>query len=263
MGTLSEAETPPSPELPAAPSRKRLVWIGACLFALVLAGVTLPPLLAWQRAGQMRAQSLSNVRRLAFGALLYSQDWDGRLMPPESPRPNGRWQTWPDTLRPYVGPVSVFNNPANPITSEFKHPSLGYSVRAAYAVNRRFWNTFAPGPFPLENLELPAQTALFVEAGPMRPDPLRPPAPGVSLPKIALLDYGDMLDRVNGLCPYPSVHDKRMAVAAADGHGLLVTVEHYRPSDGDHDVLYGRLGGDIYNWNGGHPNGATDTPPRE
>jgi prepilin-type processing-associated H-X9-DG protein len=79
----------------------------------------------------------------------------------------------------------------------------------------------------------------------------------------ALLDYGDTTDRYRNLFAYPSPHDGRMTVVAADGHGLLITVDHYGPADGSHDPLYGRVGGNIYNWNGGHPNGETDRPPRE
>ncbi len=60
---------------------------------------------------------------------------------------------------------------------------------------------------------------------------------------------------------YPSPHDRRMNVTAADTHTATVKVAHYRPAG--HDPLYGRLGGNIYNWNGGHPNGDTAGPPRE
>ena len=52
-------------------------------------------------------------------------------------------------------------------------------------------------------------------------------------------------------------------VVAVDGHAVMVEVKHYGPEDSPHDPLYGRIGNSIYNWNGGHPNGETDTPPRE
>ncbi len=235
------------------------VWAGMALLVCIFAGIGLPPLLEWRQMGERRALSLSNIRRIGTGALLYAQDWDGRLMPVAEPL-NGRWQTWPETLRPYVGGESTFENPSNPTNSATHDPTSGYPVRASYAFNRRFWSAFSPGPFPLDNLELSEQTAMFVEAGPFWISPTHKPSANSSA--LALLDYGDTTDRWQGLVPYPSTHDGRIAVVAADGHGAIVTVEHY---DGKtrHDPLYGRLGGNLYNWNGGHPNGATDRAPRE
>lgn len=224
------------------------------------AGLFVPPLLRWRQMGEERALSLSNLRRVGTGALLYAQDWDGRLMPVAERSADGGWQTWPDTLRPYVGGDSTFLNPANPTVAATHHPTAGYPVRSSYAFNRRFWNTFSPGPFPLENLELSEQTVLFVEAGPFWNDPIRKVR--ATDPHPALLDYGDTTDRRQSLVPYPSTHDGRMAVVAADGHGVIVTVEHYDAKT-RHDTQYGRLGGNIYNWNGGHPNGETDRAPRE
>ncbi len=233
--------------------------LAAGLLALAIA-MALPPLLAWQQMGERRALSLSNLRRIGTGALLYAQDWDGRPVPVAEKLPDGSWQTWPDSLRSYVGTTANFQNPANPTTEATHHPTVGYPVHASYALNHRLWNTFSRGPFPMENIELPEQTAMFVEAGPFWHSPKHPSSTDTTA--LALLDYGDMTDRVDGLCPYPSTHDGRLAVVAADGHGILLTVEHY-PKKGRHDTLYGRIGGSLYNWNGGHPNGETDRPPHE
>ena len=210
--------------------------------------------------GEQRALSLSNIRRIGTGALLYAQDWDGRLMPVAERLPSGGRQTWPETLRPYVGGDATFENPCNPTTAATRHPTEGYPIHSSYALNRRFWDVFAPGPFPLDNLELSEQTAMFLEAGPFWGSPTRKLRPPASAP--ALLEYGDTADRWQSLVPYPSTHDGRIAVVAADGHGVIVSVEHY-DFKSRHDTLYGRIGGNIYNWNGGHPNGETDRPPRE
>lgn len=257
MGALSDGAEP-------APVTPRGRWRRWLLAASVLAALLgLPSLLSWQQRGLNRAAGLSNIRRVAYGALLYSQDWDGRFMPIARRRETGDWQTWPQTLSPYVGTPATFSNPANPVQESLKHPSEGYPVLTSFAFNRRFWDTFAPGPFPLENLELPAQTALFVGAGPMWRDPLEAPRRRADGTDTALLEYGDTLDRRDGFSPYPSPHDGQTVVAAADGHGILVKVQHYTASQGEHDRLFGRIGGDIYNWNGGHPNGETDRPSRE
>jgi hypothetical protein len=229
----------------------------ALLVALL---VGLGPLVKWQQGEIKRAKSFSNLRRLATGLLMYAQDWDGRLMPPATRLPDGHWLTWPQLTDAYVNRSDVFQNPANGFGSNPpRHPKEGYAVRTGYALNHRFWNVFTPGPFPLDNLELGEKTALLVEAGPMWSHPKR--AERVS--DTALLDYGDMMDRVNGFCSYPSTHNGKMAVVAVDGHAVTLEVKHYGPEDGPHDRLYGRIGNSIYNWNGGHPNGKTDTPPRE
>ena len=197
---------------------------------------------------------------------MYAEDWDGSGMAPATRLPSGYWQTWPGLLRPYVGPYTVFSNPANPVMPEpsgLRDPRAGYAINSSYALNRRFWNTFSPGPFPIDNLELPAQTALFLEAGPMWKGPTTRLGSGANAPSIAVIEYGDITDRYQGLTPYPSSHDGRMAVAAADGHALLLRVDHYSGKDGIHDTQYGRIGENCYNWNGGHPNGETDRPAHE
>lgn len=230
--------------------------------ALTAAGLIL--LIIWQQREQRRAESLSHLGRLANALLLYTQDWDGCPPVPAERQGDGSWHLWPDRLRGYIGSESLLSCPANPVPADpksLRHPTHGYSVATSYALNRRVAGVFDPGPFPLENLELPSQTALFVEAGPLRRDP-RHPYHASALP-LAVLDYGDTCDRVQGLSPYPSLYGGRMAVVAMDGHALTVHVAHYGPEDGPHDPVFGRLGSAIYNWNGGYPNGQTDQPRHE
>jgi len=260
MGALNPQDPPEAAPEGVAALRITPLRTAICGVIGLTLGFVLPPLLRWRQMGEERARSLSNIRRIATGALLYAQDWDGRLMPVAERLPAGPWETWPQTLKPYVGGEDTFDNPANPTTPATRHPDHKYLIRSSYALNRRFWSTFSPGPFPLDNLELSEQTALFVEAGPFWNSPTN--RIRAASPRPALLDYGDTTDRRETLVPYPSTHDGRMAVVAADGHGVVVTVEHYDGS-ARHDTLYGRIGGNIYNWNGGHPNGATDGAPRE
>ena len=225
----------------------------------------LPPLFGWQEMGEERALSLSNMRRLGGGLLLYAQDWDYRFAPQVSGNGRGLSRTWPEAIRPYVGSDVAFSNPSNPVKpfqSLVRDPLDNCSVDTSYALNRRFNGTFAPGPFPIENLELPDQTALLVEAGPMREAP-KSNGKSKTQRDIALIGYSDTTFRVANLVPYPSTHDGKMAIVAVDGHGAVVSVAHYNDKSGAHDSQYGRIGAGIYNWNGGHPNGETDRPVRE
>jgi len=222
--------------------------------------------LSWQIQMQQRALSLTNMRRVATGIQMYAQDWDERIMPPTERLPDGTMWAWPHLARPYVSPDSAFSNPSNPVTpfkSKLRSTTENRPIDTSYALNRRFWNTFSPGPFPYENLELREQTVLLMEAGNMALDPRSPRLPVAGTPGPAVDSYGDTTDRIGGLSPYPSVHTGYMDVITAEGRGVSIKILYYYPKDGPHDTLYGRVGENIYNWNGGHPNGQTDTPPHE
>jgi prepilin-type processing-associated H-X9-DG protein len=135
-----------------------------------------------------------------------------------------------------------------------KHAILGYPYPYSYALNERFFGVFSPGPFPVENVEIPEQTVLLAESGWRRGSgPFGPPEQPVSMS--AYTDTG-----LNPLA-YPSPHDDRMNLAAADGHAVSLRIAHYGTAG--HDTQFGRVGGALYNWNGGHPNGDTAGPPRE
>jgi hypothetical protein len=162
----------------------------------------------------------------------------------------------------------AFSNPSNPVTPFAEKPLLrdpvdGHAIDTSYALNRRFWGEFAPGPFPAANLEMPERTALLIDAGTMAVDGRHPHLAGSSTPGVAVDVYGDTTDRIDGLCPYPSVHGGQIGIIAVDGHAVATKVLHYSQADGPHDKRLGRIGEMIYNWNGGHDNGATDTPAHE
>ncbi len=87
-----------------------------------------------------RALSLSNIRRLGQGLLLYSQDWESDTMPPPREISPRVWLTWPRLLQPYVSPDSTFSNPSNPLVpfhSSVRDPINDYPIDSAYAINQR------------------------------------------------------------------------------------------------------------------------------
>jgi prepilin-type processing-associated H-X9-DG protein len=209
--------------------------------------------LYWRTVLSQRTLCQSNLRRLGTGLLLYAQDHDGRFPPTDYRLPDGTWRPWAAVLHPYYDDPAVLTCPSNRAESATE-PYRGYRYPYSYSLNMRFYGVFSRGPYPLENLELPGQTALVVESGRYRTDgPF-----GKRTYPWAMAGYWDTAWWPGG---YPSPHLRRMNVAAADGHVVWLPVAHYRP--GAHDALYGRLGRSIYNWNGGHPNGDTAGPPRE
>ncbi len=236
------------------------VVIGTAIFALAVAVLAAPTLLAWRRDNDDRIASISHLHRLAYGLQLYSQDYDGDLPVPVS---IPSCIDWTQRIRGYCQEEWVLHNPASVHRDRLTDPSTGCRVRADYALNSRFQNTFARGPFPLYNLELPAQTAMLVEAGCMAANTGRGKQPPLFKGNQGSFEYTDTESRVRGLVPYPSTHNHRFALVAADGHAVSVRVVHYSKSDGPHDQMYGRIGGAIYNWNGGRPNEHPSDPPRE
>jgi hypothetical protein len=253
------------PEPRAALTRQ---WVIAAAIVAVILIVLLPPLFAWQTENQRKALSLSNMRRVATGCLIYAEDWDERMPPPSQRQRDGFVLGWPRLVRPYVQLDEAFSNPSNPVTPFPVHallhdPEDGRPIETSYAINSRFWGFFVSGPFPFDNLEMPEQTVLLAEAGRMAADPRRPSIAGPGERGMARDTYGDTTDRVNGLSPYPSVHGGQFGIIAADGHGVMTRALYYDPSDGPHDKRLGRVEDGVYNWNGGHPNGETDTPAHE
>ena len=110
---------------------------------------------------------------------------------------------------------------------------------------------------------MPEQTLLLIEAGRMAADPRHPHFAEGHAGVFATDTYCDTTDRLNDLSPYPSTHDGFIGLVAADGHGIIARIVYYNRQDGQHDTLLGRVGNNIYNWNGGHSNGRTDLPARE
>ncbi len=250
---------------PGTPSGNRSglalrVVVGTAVLVAAVTAFATPHLLAWQRINSDRIASISHLHRLAYGLQLYSQDYDGDLPLPVS-LPS--CVDWTQRIRGYCQEQWVLRNPATSHAKHLTDPSTACRVRADYALNSRFQNTFASGPFPLYNLELPAQTALLVEAGRMTSNTGRRVGPLIYKGNQGSFEYTDTESRVRGLVPYPSTHDHRLALVAADGHAVSVRVVHYSKKDGPHDQLYGRIGGAIYNWNGGRPNQHPSDPPRE
>lgn len=232
----------------------RSLGLAALTGAFLLLALAIVQALQWQREEAAKTGCLTNERRLATALLLYGQDHDGRLPPPEYRLPDDTWRHWLDILRPYISQEEITTCPSNPVEGAVE-PFRGYSYSSGYALNCRFYNVFDPGPFPIENLELPAQTVLLVEGGSF---PLKQIS-GVNVPGLGAMSL--YTDTAEWPFAYRSPHKGRMNVVAADGHTVSLKIAHYTPTG--HEARYGRLGGSIYNWNGGHPNGDTGGPPRE
>lgn len=238
-------------------SARRGIPVSAAVMAIVAVMAVIAggiPTIRWRSYQLGRVRCQTNLRRLSMALLLYAQDHDYRFPPPDYRTRNMGYRTWVDLLRMYIDRQRILECPWNPV-GEGKHREKGFSFRSSYALNARFWDHFFPGPFPIENVELPEGTVLLVEAGRRRTgSPFDPPG---TAPWITHTYWDTGADPT----AYPSPHDRRMNIVALDGHIQTITVAHYCPAN--HDAEYGRLGGGVFNWNGGFPNGDTSGPPRE
>lgn len=244
--------SPEETEVTPAPSRFSLRWAAPLLVLAVAAAIFLWLGLREALASATKTRCITNERRISSAILLYCQDHDGRLPLPEYEAAPGKWRHWFGLLQSYLPPDEELVCPQIDIRGA-REREHGYPFGTSYALNARFFGTFTAGPFPLENLEMPAQTAMLVES-----QPFLEPAGQPGAQRLILTLYHDTTGLASA---YPSLHEGRMNVAAADGHVATVKPAHYEPNG--HDRLLGRLGGTIYNWNGGHPNGDTSGPPWE
>jgi prepilin-type processing-associated H-X9-DG protein len=237
-----------------SPARRvpRSWWKAAAAAGILIVIAVAVPALHWQYEESTRVRCQSNMRRLGTALLLYAQDHDGRLPPPQFRTATGEWRHWLDSISYLISPDEISVCPVNGAKGAVQ-PLLGFPFPHSYALNERFYDVFSAGPFPTENLELPAQTVMLAESGGFHGQ-----APGKGAGFWSMNVY---TDTARWPAAYPSPHSGKMNIAAADGHVVSLKIAHYRPEG--HDSFYGRLGGSIFNWNGGHPNGDTSGPPRE
>ena len=241
-----------APQKENPPTRKRSTSLILALAVIICLYLFITGFNA-QRAQASKTECITIERRLGTALLLYAQDHDGRFSPPDYEVPGHDWRHWAGILQPYLAQDEQLACPLLPMKGAHERFHR-YSYEVSYALNYRFFGAFSPGPFPIENLEMPAQTVLLVESGRF----LDPKAGDPSGQYYAMSAYYDISQWPGA---YPSPHESKMNVIAADGHTVTLKLAHYKPEN--HDPLYGRLGGSIYNWNGGHPNGDTSGPPRE
>jgi prepilin-type processing-associated H-X9-DG protein len=259
---LSPPEPNPGPEIPR---RRRFGRVSPLLFALLALGITAAAAvgLRFQASQMAKTSCLSNERRISTALLLYAQDHDSCLPPPECrvSAPGVEppvWRHW-GSLIDYC--LSEDQRTVCPILSveDAREERRGYPFTFSYGLNQRFYGFFGEGSFPVDNLELPERTILLTESERFK-DPAGKSSGSGDSWRISSI-YTDYFERPSA---FPAAHEGRINVAAADGH--VKNIEPARAGQdypGVHDRKFGRLGGSLYNWNGGHPNGRTFDPPRD
>ncbi len=223
--------------------KSKSIWLLIPLVAVL--AVVARAMMETERVESQKVACITIERRLSTALLLYGQDHDGCLPMGDYSLGSNKWRTWVDLLHSYLAQDEKLFCPLLPMT-DVKESTHGYPMPSSYTLNERFFGKFSTGPYPIDNLEIPAQTAMIVEGGPFK-----------SKPAVGAILYGDLYTQPER---HNTPHDGKLNVAAADGH--VVTLKPPAKII-DHDVLYGRLAGTIFNWNAGYPNGHTAGPPHE
>lgn len=134
----------------------------------------LAPVLSQARSAARAATSLSNIRQIGFGLLMYASDHDETTVKVYGSRPYQSADTWVGLLMPYVRDQAVFFDPAQgkPVLSSTMLGSRQYRWEwfPSYGINRtgyavytngtdciNDWGTGPVGARTLAGLERPAE----------------------------------------------------------------------------------------------------------
>src|SRR2546430_1583372 len=142
-------------EAPSSNQRRSLGRFTVVIALLAVTAIVMPVAvlaLKTRLIEDRRTLCQTNLRRLSTALLLYAQDHDSALPPPEYQAANGRWRHWMDIADPYLGGQNLTACTANRADGAIS-ASHRYPYPISYALNERFFGVFAPGPFPVENIE--------------------------------------------------------------------------------------------------------------
>lgn len=112
------------------------VVLGGSCFVCIIAAAILLPVFSQARKAAMATQSLSNVKQIATGLMIYSADYDDRLPKADE---------WQDLLDPYVKSPDTFVPP-------YKDQPGGYAFNRALS------------QVPLYDIPIPEKTPMVFES---------------------------------------------------------------------------------------------------
>src|SRR5258708_1067722 len=118
------------------------------------------PVFAKAREKARAASCSSNAKQIMLAWTMYTQDYDGIIMPFSFPRPDGTQDgssggfavAWPAVLQPHIKNTQIFRCPSD------QH-DLGYTYNAEIPRDKQ-----AGGNRPLAAIQLVAQTPIFIDA---------------------------------------------------------------------------------------------------
>lgn len=130
----------------------------------ILAGILFP---VFARAREMArsATCKSNLKQLASGFMMYSQDYDGMAvsvgltMPPSVLRPGAGRSDWADHIYPYIKNAGVYVCPSDATIK----PNANYGEDGGYGLNWVYASNFAQVQ-SIESVAFPSDTILLTDS---------------------------------------------------------------------------------------------------
>ncbi len=129
-----------------------LIELLVVIAIIAILAAILFPVFAQARAKAKQATDLSNLKQIGLAAMMYMQDYDGRLVPYGIRDASGGTPHWINLYQPYIKNRSLFRSPSDRSTLKWAqtedewtasttHPTLGNLRRTSYAINTYLWSS--------------------------------------------------------------------------------------------------------------------------
>jgi prepilin-type N-terminal cleavage/methylation domain-containing protein/prepilin-type processing-associated H-X9-DG protein len=132
-----------------------LIELLVVIAIIAILAAILFPVFAQAREKARQTQCLSNMKQVAYSAMMYAQDYDGHQVPMQldstaDPKgsPFDHQYNWVVLLMPYVKNKSVFSCPSNPGTVDSKTKDATgqpFQIGTSYGINAHYGSFIAYG----------------------------------------------------------------------------------------------------------------------
>ncbi len=134
-----------------------LIELLVVIAIIAILAAILFPVFARAREKARQTSSLSNVKQIILGALMYAQDYDETLVPGAYPY-NPPYTEWFDVLRPYMKNAQIIVCPSQPNVQHADNLGYGWNYQEFgyyYGSHGTGWCT------SLAQIDMPADTILL------------------------------------------------------------------------------------------------------
>jgi prepilin-type N-terminal cleavage/methylation domain-containing protein/prepilin-type processing-associated H-X9-DG protein len=131
-----------------------LIELLVVIAIIAILAAILFPVFAKAREKARQASCLSNVKQIMNGAMMYTQDYDEKLVTNVVHWNDGQtWVPWPFQLQPYIKNWNLYSCPSN-AKGPADYQGMHYDVNPSYAVNTLIFQDAAG--IPMAAIQSPA-----------------------------------------------------------------------------------------------------------
>lgn len=153
-----------------------LIELLVVIAIIAILAAILFPVFAQARESARKTSCLSNLNQIGKAAMMYTQDYDEKMIPAYvngNGGPNGSWAGWTELIQPYTKNFQVLKCPSSGIPGS-RNPQPGWPAQGigdnefftSYSSNRRVTGEEAGG-IAMAQIQWPASCLLFFD-GPRR-----------------------------------------------------------------------------------------------